>query len=517
MTKLLNYLAFLIIVLLLFNSPVWCFGAIKNEKTAVPNILLIVSEDNGQDLGCYGVKSVKTPNLDRLATEGVRFENAFVTSSVCSPSRGSIFTGLYPHQNGQVGLATHRYHMYSGIVTLPVYLKVAGYRTGCIGKIHVNPESAIPFDFRPANKDPLAGDNFGRKNLERYAILADSFIKRSSTPFFLMVNYPDAHFPLIEQVAGMPTKPLTGNDVVTLPFIGADSKRLREFTANYYNSIERMDKMVGDLLERLKALGRAENTLIIYIGDHGAQFSRAKCSNYEAGLKIPMIIKWPGKTLISSVRKELVSELDLVPTILSAAQIPVPQNLPGKKLHPLLFNKQTKHLRRYIFAESEGSAAMFYYPRRSVRNNRFKLIHNLLHQRENPKFYYYVNNIGHFSGGTTIAEIDSSSKVVQVAYATWKHPPEYELYDLENDPYEFYNLSDDIRYTKTLNKLKEILNKWQKETIDPLLDKKILGRFTAEVDSINKAYPKHDYAKDPNFHWRYPQYYLDYIKSHKSK
>jgi len=109
-----------------------------------PNILLIVSEDNGPDLGCYGNKDVYTPNLDKLASDGILFQNAFVTYSVCSPARGSIFTGLYPHQNGQIGLATHKFRMYESFKTLPVYLKEQGYRTGCLGKIHVNPESAIP-------------------------------------------------------------------------------------------------------------------------------------------------------------------------------------------------------------------------------------------------------------------------------------------------------------------------------------------------------------------------------------
>ncbi|MGB4960291.1 MAG: sulfatase-like hydrolase/transferase, partial [Saprospiraceae bacterium] len=115
-----------------------------------PNILLIVSEDNGSDLGCYGVKEVKSPHIDNLAESGMLLENAFVTYAVCSPSRSTIFTGLYPFQNGQIGLATHGYRMYDHIVnTLPVVLKNGGYRTGCLGKIHVNPESSMPFDFRP--------------------------------------------------------------------------------------------------------------------------------------------------------------------------------------------------------------------------------------------------------------------------------------------------------------------------------------------------------------------------------
>ncbi|MCK5702173.1 MAG: sulfatase-like hydrolase/transferase, partial [Cyclobacteriaceae bacterium] len=160
------YLSNKVFLLVLIVSLVFigCNGQIEKIK---PNILLIVSEDNGPDLGCYGNTNVYTPNLDRLSAEGVQFNNAFVTYSVCSPSRSTIFTGLYPHQNGQIGLATHKYRMYEGIKTLPVYLREAGYRSGCIGKVDVNPESEIPWDYRPGGL--LNGANFGKKSMPEYA------------------------------------------------------------------------------------------------------------------------------------------------------------------------------------------------------------------------------------------------------------------------------------------------------------------------------------------------------------
>src|SRR5699024_3982905 len=129
-----------------------------------PNILLIVSEDNSQDLGCYGNDIVYTPHLDKLARTGIRFTNAFTTYAVCSPSRSSIFTVLYPHQNGQIGWATHQYGMYEGIKVLPTYLKEVGYQTACIGKIHVNPDSIFNFDFTA-----IPESNFKKEKLHRYA------------------------------------------------------------------------------------------------------------------------------------------------------------------------------------------------------------------------------------------------------------------------------------------------------------------------------------------------------------
>lgn len=155
---------------------------------AAPNILLIVSEDNGPELGCYGDPYARTPHLDRLAADGVRFENAFVPYSVCSPSRACFLTGLHPHQNGQIGLATHKFAMYRedtpNLVTL---LKPAGYHTGLIGKLHVNPESAFPFDYRA-----ISSSNFQRQSsVAEYAASAAEFFAQAiaaDKPWFLSVN-----------------------------------------------------------------------------------------------------------------------------------------------------------------------------------------------------------------------------------------------------------------------------------------------------------------------------------------
>lgn len=476
-----------------------------NSALARPNILLIVSEDNGADLGCYGNLEVNTPNLDRLAEEGALFENAYVTYSVCSPSRGTIFTGLYPHQNGQIGLATHKFRMYRSFKTLPVYMKEAGYRTGCLGKIHVNPESAIPFDFHP-----IKSSNFAKKKLPEYASEAYNFITSSDEPFFMMVNFPDAHFPVQRQVEGMPANPIDGSDVSgALPYVGADSERLREYTANYYNCMARLDESVGMLLQKLEESGKADNTFVMYLGDHGAQFSRGKTSNYEGGLKVPFIVKWPDVVKNKSRKAELISSVDIVPTLLEVAGTDVPGDLPGLSLVPLL-KGGTPDWRQYVFADGLGSAAHFYYPRRSVRGERYKLIHNLLQDRDNPKVDFYATHVnGHFDGGTEYAEIDQSSSRVQKAYQTWRRPPEFELYDLSNDPWEFNELSSNPEYADELSRLKEVLKNWQSTTSDPLADPEKLHKITSEVQSIIEKYEGRSYAKDKDFEWKYPEYFMD--------
>lgn len=257
-----------------------------------PNILFIVSEDNGPELGCYGDPYARTPNLDRFAAEGVRFANAFVPYALCSPSRAAFLTGLYPQQNGQLGLATHRFEMYrEDTPNIVTRLRSAGYHTGLIGKLHINPEEAFPFDFRA-----LANANFQRKEPgDAYAGEATKFWQDAGDrPWFLSVNFPDAHLPFIRQAHGRPAHPQTGADVKPLPWIGADSERLRELTADYYNCMARLDENVGLLLEALTNSGAGANTMVIYFGDHGAQFPRAKHTVYDAGLRVPLLIRWPG-------------------------------------------------------------------------------------------------------------------------------------------------------------------------------------------------------------------------------
>ncbi|GJM29614.1 MAG: hypothetical protein DHS20C17_22490 [Cyclobacteriaceae bacterium] len=465
---------------------------------------MIVSEDNGADLGRYGNNEVYTPNLDQLATEGALFDNAFVTYSVCSPSRSTIFTGLYPHQNGQIGLATHKFSMYKSFKTLPVYLKEQGYRTGCLGKIHVNPESAIPFDFHP-----LTGSNFAKKNLPAYAKQAAGFITASEAPFFLMVNYPDAHYPLQKQVEGMPAAPLETADIKnTLPFIGVDSKRLRGFTANYYNSMNRLDEAVGMLLQELKDSGKEKQTLVIYLGDHGPQFSRGKCSNYEAGLRVPFIMRWPGSIGRDKRISGLISIIDILPTVIEAAGSEIPAELPGLSLLPVVLGQTSAFEREYIFAGGMGSTAMLYYPRRSVRDNRYKLIRNLMHQSENPKFRFYADHANaHFDGGTEELEIENAPEYIQTAYATWRNPPEFELYDLQEDPHEFDNLIESNEHRVIFENLKTALSNWQKETHDPMADLEKLNRFTAEVAMVNHRFPNHTYTSDSLFRWEYQDYF----------
>ena len=477
------------------------FSATAAQKTdgtsRSPNILLIVSEDNGQELGCYGEPYVQTPILDQLASEGVLFKNAYVAQAGCSQSRASFLTGLYPHQNGQIGLATWKFRMYDrDTPNLVRSLKTVGYRTGIIGKLHVNPESAFPFVFKA-----IPSSNFSRKNQDNYATEAKRFMMAGEEPFFLSVNYPDAHRTFITQVDGLPEKPLTGDDVQPLAYFGIDNAELRQQTADYYNCMSRLDTLIGHLLKALEETGKADNTIIAYIGDHGADMLRGKRTSYEGGTRVPFIMTWPKHWKSDLLSTELVSLIDLTPTLLEAAGAKIIPNLPGRSLLPLL-KGESKEWRRYLFTEFHIHSAHNYYPQRTVQDDQFKLIVNLMPGVTNPG-YEFTNNRFFDNLNDTIL---SAGDPVKSAYLRMERPARYELYDLKEDPYEFTNLAANATHSKTLARLQKTLQTWREKTNDPLLNHVNVLRLKEEVDACFKE----DGTPDKTLlNLTYPEYFFE--------
>lgn len=487
-----------------FTAGVAVAGPTGVSETVRPNILLIVSEDNGPELGCYGDPSARTPRLDRLAADGLRFERAFVPQAGCSQSRASLLTGLYPHQHGQIGLATWGFRMYRhDTPNLPRSLKSGGYRTGIIGKLHINPESAFPFDFQE-----ISSANFARKTLSDYARHASAFIQAGNEPFFLSVNYPDAHDPWVRQIDGLPAHPQGPDDVKAMAYMGIDPLGMREMVADYYNCLSRLDTLVGDLLDVLDRSGKAENTIVIYLGDHGADMLRGKRTCYEGGLRVPLLVRWPGK-VIPQVRKELVSTIDVTPTLLTAAGVKPPTGLPGSTLQPL-FQPGEASWRTHYFAEYHTHAASpNYYPQRSVRTERYKLIENLLPGEVHPDYDLTLSKLSKeagrrkVTGGLDLTRVMAEADpAVKQAYERMRQPSRFELYDLVDDPYEFHDLSGSADHAAVLQELQSSLRRWREESRDPLLDPANLDRLSAEVRSIRSK----DVGKD--YHWGYPDYFF---------
>ena len=481
-------------LLLLAACVAVLYGGAARAAADPPNILLIVSEDNGPELGSYGEPYVRTPHLDALARGGVRFSHAYVAQAGCSQSRAAFLTGLYPHQNGQIGLATWRFRLYrEDTPNLVTALQQAGYRTGIIGKLHVNPASAFPFDFAR-----IPGANFQRRDLKAYAANAREFITGSDRPFLLSVNYPDAHRPFLNDAGGLPQLPLTGADVKPLAYMGIDFPALRKDTAGYYNSLSRLDSLIGDLLNVLRESGKADRTLIVYLGDHGADLFRGKRTSYEGGVRIPLIIRWAASQQSGRVRDELVSTIDLMPTLLAAAGTEVPPGLEGRSLLPLIAGESVEWRKR-LFTEFHLHSNHNYYPQRTVRDERYKLIWNLMPGQVNPGYDF---TMGRFYSADELGKALAEAPLrVHEAYARMRRPPEFELYDLERDPYEFNNLAPDPEHESVLAELRSALLAWRRDTGDPFLDAKNVMRLKAEVDATFKdgQYERPD-------GWHYPEY-----------
>ncbi|PQO41020.1 sulfatase [Blastopirellula marina] len=438
------------------------------------NILLITADDLGVQLSCYGDPIAQTPHIDQLAQQSVQYRTAYVSQASCSPSRSTMFTGLYPHGNGQYGLANanvgFQVHPELFDHLLPNRLKQVGYRTGIIGKLHVNPEKQFQFDMR-------TGDGFGGRQVKRQVQHAREFITQSNDqPWFLMFNLFDPHvarerkpgggqgpqyFP--DQVEGLPKKVLTAEDVPAWPWQQIDAPEQRTKIAGYYNCVHRIDAAIGMLMQVLHETNQWDKTLIIFLGDHGPPFARGKTTCYEAGLRVPFLVRWPGVSQPHRSQR-LVGSIDIYPTILDAAGVELPQRLHGRSLRPVLTDSSSAKWRSTLVAEFHYHGASPFFPRRAITDGRFKLIRNL--------------RAGMLSASASVdgdqapafAKQLAADHPARKAMERLQNPPEWELYDLNEDPIEFINLSNDPAYAKQKQRLQKALAQWQTQTEDPFTD-----------------------------------------------
>jgi N-sulfoglucosamine sulfohydrolase len=456
-----------------------------------PNIVLVTADDLGTDLGCYGDAKARTPVLDRFAAEGVRFAKTFVTQPSCSPSRASLLTGLYPHQNGQIGLSMQRNDEKTGrmvndgfslnehVAVLPNTLAAAGYRTGIIGKMHVWPEEGFQWDFDRHNVKPGFGAP-GTKDVRLVAEEAGKFVRQDpGKPFFLYVNYFDPHGPFAEktfQFEGLPELVKQLGEVPVPGFVGFSSLPMRRSAAGYENAVARLDTGFGLLLDALDKAGAGE-TLVIFLGDNGAPFPRGKVSLYRAGVHVPMLAQWKGVAKAGTVVEAPVSGVDIFPTIASVAGARIPEGLPGRSFVPLLEGKTPPDWPKEAFAEFTFHETAQFLPARAVFDGKYELIRNLVHGRPHPSF-----------PKPPVMEPERdlpSGAPASAAYELWKNLPEYELYNTEADPNAFTNLADRPEFREVRDRLAATLQAWREKTADPLLDARTLTELTAKVDDLN--------------------------------
>lgn len=443
------------------------------------NVLLLISDDHGIDqLGCYGNSKINTPNLDKMAGEGVRFTNAFAVAASCSASRGSIFSGLYPHQNGQFG-HQHNWHHFSyhnWVQSLPLLLKKNGYKTGCVGKLHVAPDDQLPFDYRVFSKDVK-----GNRDVLVMAEKAGEFFNQDKDePFFLLMGYSDPHrsasgmssMKNVENFSGF------GNDVeysnitpklydpanVTVPEFLPDTPEVRLELADQYQSIDRLDKGIGKVIENLRKSGRYNDTLIIYISDNGIPFPGAKTNIYDSGVHLPMIINSPQIIKEGKVNQAMISFVDLLPTILAWTESSGPEyELPGRSFLPILSENNPSGWDEVYHSHTFHEITM-YYPMRAIRTKKYRYIQNIYPELEYP----FATDL--FISKTWQGILKRKpEKMGKRNLKTFLKRPAEELYDLAKDPVEANNLIDDANYKEVLSDLRNRLNAMRNETDDPWL------------------------------------------------
>lgn len=345
-------------------------------------------------------------------------------------------------------------------------------RTTRTGKLHVAPEASFRFDYRP---------RVNTRKVRDVAVKAREFLNANEGhPFFLMVNYSDPHayresrqsraWFFQDQVDGIPADPIKPSGKTIFPWQGIDTPEMRVRTAGYYNTVKRLDIGVGLLMNTLKAAGHDGDTLVIFVGDHGPPFCRGKTTCYEAGLRVPFIVRWPGvSTPFAS--DAMVSTIDILPTILDATGQPSPGTMHGRSLRPVVSDPQAAW-RDHLVGEFHFHGRRPFYPRRAIRDERFKLIHNLRAGSEKPG--PGIDGDPAYRQSQTAAFADTR---IQRAFNTFADPPEFELYDLRSDPIEFENLAGKPEFKATEDSLKRGLLEYRRVTDDPFLQREIMQKM----------------------------------------
>ena len=453
------------------------------SQAAQKNVILFVVDDLGKDIGCYGNKVIKTPNLDTLAGEGTVFDFAFCTTASCSASRSVLLTGLHNHANGQFGHehSFHNFHTQESVLSLPVLMSRADYRTARIGKYHVQPEEVYHFD------EILGGNQGGSRNPVSMAEECESLIGAASErPFFLYFCTSDPHrgggfadnLPYKPDFFGN-NRPYDGVDeilyspdqVVVPPFL-PDTPECRAELAQYAQSVSRIDQGMGRLISVLKETGKYEDTLIIFLSDNGIAFPGAKTTLYEPGMRLPLIVRNPDAVQRGIRSDAMVSWVDITPTILDFAGADLAALLPENyRFHGRSFLEtlETEHPKGWdrVFASHTFHEVTMYYPMRVIHTRNFKYILNLASGLPYP----FASDLWESPTWQSIFKQGESTLYGPRTVREFIHRPRHELYRIDSDPIESVNVAENLEYRAELLRLQTELKQFQEQTLDPWIVK----------------------------------------------
>lgn len=441
-------------LILVFALLILSSGLVLQSQDNRPNILWITIEDWSPDLSCYGTKGIHTPHVDKLASEGIRYEQAFTTGPVCSVSRSAMMTGF--HQN-YIEANQHRTHdkqpLPYGIKPIPKIMEEAGYYT-CLMSWKTD------CNFTPNTRQELFMDvsdwtkmgEIGWRN------------RNEGQPFFARVTFGGTHRLWNRD----PKRPIDIKDVELPPYY-ADNDFIRRDWANGLEQMQLVDQQVGELIQILDDEGLADNTIVFFIGDHGRCHIRGKQFLYDGGTHIPMIMRWPGKLEPGQINDDMVMAIDICATILEAAEIEAPVPLHGKDL----LGKEVKK-RKFVFSArdkmDETHDAM-----RAIRSKDFKLIKNLMPERPYLQYNQYKEGGYPVLAEMNVLNLKGELTPEQAAFFA-PTKPEIELFDLNKDPHEINNLADDPAYAKVKKELLAELEDWRQNVIK---DKGVSDEFRA--------------------------------------
>ena len=417
-----------------------------------PNIILIIADDVGwNDLGCYGNTAVSTPTIDRMAQEGIRFTNAYLTASSCSPSRTSLISGRYPHNTGSAELHTP---LPAEVPIFPELLREAGYYTAQAGKWHMGDDARRGFDTIHDN-----GKENGDGGEEMW--LTTLRERPLDQPFFLWLAAIDAHRRWGPNRFSGKNDP--GN-IIPPPFL-ANADSTKQDLARYYDEITRFDDYIGKVEEELEKQGVLDNTLIIIMSDNGRPFPRSKTRVYDSGMKTPFVVKWnDGLPQKDAVSYSLISIIDIAPTLLELAGINGGASFQGKSFANVL-NAPERDFRNYVFAEHNWHDHQAL--ERMVRTKDFLYVLNLRPNLSNPgpadsngsPSYQDLKDLRE-AGNLTAAQAD----IFIVPR------PAEELFDCQKDPFQLVNIASLAAYQDRLKDLRQVMQQWRRETADTTPD-----------------------------------------------
>lgn len=421
-----------------------------------PNIIVFIADDvSWNDYGCYGNAAARTPNIDALAASGIRFDRAYLTASSCSPSRSSIITGRYPHNNGK-GAELHK-PISGHIPWFPEVLRKDGYYTALSGKHHMTSteKRAAPFDHVDGGK--TKGNSGGHANWQSV-----TQNRPKDKPFFFWFAANDAHrgWDADKQWDADNYGPKhKAEDAVVPPFL-VDDDETRSDLASYYNEVMRFDYHIGQVVSELKSQGVYENTLLFVLADNGRPFPRAKTRLHDSGMKTALVAHWPNGIRKPAASHSLVSVIDLAPTILSVAGCDTPETMQGVSM-TALFENSSADIRQYAFSEHNWHD--YEAHGRSVRHGDYLLLKNF---RTEQPWQGPADSVRSPSHTSLLEKRDSNSLNAAQQDVFLAPRPALEIYNVKADPHQLTNLVGTKDVAAIQQNLTSVLDRWMDETGD---------------------------------------------------